>query len=511
MKAEECKMGLLCQWLTGCSKSVGLITFILVTIFSNHVSTQDDVVTFDQVLEAARNGSFLSVDATQQKEMAQLDYEIFKTRLKPSISLDGRVPGFFSSSSAITQPNGTIEFQRISQNNASLSLFAQQNIPLTGARLFVQSDLQRFDDFTLNNRLYNGIPLRIGISQPLFGFNQIKWDSKLAPVYLNEAETQYNFDLENTQFQATFLYFQVIIAEENSKIALLNTEVNENLIKIAERRLELGKISEDEKLQLQIELENARTNLRTSNYNLQAAKNNLATFLYSSSTFGNSNNSIDISNYTFIIPEPLQEIMIDEDRAVRMALKNRPEIIAYERQILESQRNMAQVKAQTGPQMSLFASFGLARGSKNLEQIYADPFTEQQLSLSFSIPIVDWGRRKSTRKQAEIQLQNTLANISQDKIEIENNTKLKVREFLMLQQAVQDQEAIRAMADKRFEIANERYILGAISITDFTLAQREKDQTRRNYIQTLSNYWNAYYSLRLLTGFDFAKNEQITY
>ena len=133
------------------------------------------------------------------------------------------------------------------------------------------------------------------------------------------------------------------------------------------------------------------------------------------------------------------------------------------------------------------------------------------LNLTFTVPIVDWGKRKSSRKKAQIQFENTLASAQQSTAEIDNDVRLKVREFLMLQEAIQDQEAIRALAEKRFSIANERYILGAISITDFTLAQREKDQTRRNYIQTLSSYWNSYYALRLLTGYDFATNQKITY
>jgi outer membrane protein TolC len=460
--------------------------------------------TLQQILEIARQKTFAAKDATQQKQLAEQDYEIFKASLKPALFLDGRVPGYFSSSSAITQPNGTIEFQRIAQNNASVSLFAQQNVALTGARLFVQSDLQRFDDFTLDNRLYNGIPLRIGISQPLFGFNQFKWSKKLAPVQLKEAEIQYTFDIENTQFQAAFLYFQVLISEENRKIAELNTNVNEKLIKIANKRLELGKISEDEKLQLEIELDNAKVNLRSSEYQLEAAKRRLWTYL------GNQN-STETTLLNFEIPAAMPKLIISEQEAVEMAMSNRPEIIAFQRRKLEQERNIARTKADTGPQANLFASFGLARGSNNLEQIYSDPFNEQQLNLTFTLPIIDWGNRKSNRKKAQIQHENTLASIEQESNEIENNVRLKVQEFLMLQDAVEDQEAIRAIAEKRFNIANERYILGAISITDFTLAQREKDQTRRNYIQTLSSYWNSYYALRLLTGYDFANNQKITY
>ncbi|WP_235291513.1 TolC family protein [Portibacter lacus] len=477
-----------------------VVLFFLSMFLNFHAEAQSNI-DLEEVLRIARKSTFASTNADQQKQIAKQDYAIFKSSLKPALFLDGKIPGFFSSSSAITQPNGTIEFQRVSQNNASLSLFAQQSIPLTGATLFVQSNIQRFDDFTFNNRLYNGVPLRIGISQPIFGFNQMKWNKQLAPVTLKEANVQYTFDIENTQFQANFLYFQVLIAEEDRKISKLNTEVNERLIKIAEERLELGKISKDEKLQLEIELENAKVNLRSADYQLQAAERNLWTFLSEKAGPGLS----------YSIPDPMSEILIDEDKAVEMAMKNRPEIISYQRQLLEAERNIAQVKAATGPQANLFASFGLARGAESVSEIYRGPFTEQQLSLTFSVPIVDWGKRKSSRMQAQIVHENTLASIKQETAEMENSVRLKVREFSMLQRAVKDQEAIRTLAEKRFNIANERYVLGAISITDWTLAQREKDQTRRNYIQTLSNYWNSYYALRLMTGFDFANNQKITY
>ncbi len=491
------------------SKLLLIIALIVISLTPAVLNSQSDIQ-FQDVLTAARSKSYSSELAEKQVQIADQDYNIFRSSLKPAFFLEGQIPGFFSSSSAITQPNGTIEFQRVSQNNASISLFGQQNIAATGARLFVQSDLQRFDDFTLNNRLYNGIPLRIGISQPIFAFNQIKWQKKIAPIQLEQAKSQYTFDIENTQFQATNLYFQVLVAVENKKIAALNSEVNEKLITIANKRLELGKISEDEKLQLEIQLDNALLNLRRSDFQFQAAVRTLEIYLYDEA---NSNLKADDPTLivSFEIPKPFDALNIEEEEAVQYALTNRPEIIAFRQQLIEAEQNIAQTKANTGPQANLFASFGLARGSENLENIYSDPFTEQQLNLSFSVPIVDWGRRKSSRKQAKIQMENTLLLIEQGKLQVENNTRLKVREFLMLQDAVKDQEAIRSLAEKRFEIANERYILGAISITDFTLAQREKDQTRRSYIQTLSDYWNSYYALRLLTGFDFASQQRITY
>ena len=63
-------------------------------------------------------------------------------------------------------------------------------------------------------------------------------------------------------------------------------------------------------------------------------------------------------------------------------------------------------------------------------------------------------------------------------------------------------KSIMDKADERFIISNERYVLGNIDITNLTLAQREKDQAKRNYINALKAYWGNYFQLRLLTGFD---------
>ena len=44
---------------------------------------------------------------------------------------------------------------------------------------------------------------------------------------------------------------------------------------------------------------------------------------------------------------------------------------------------------------------------------------------------------------------------------------------------------------------------GNVTITDLNIAQQEKDQNRRAYIQSLRDYWTAFYEMRQLTLYDF--------
>lgn len=65
------------------------------------------------------------------------------------------------------------------------------------------------------------------------------------------------------------------------------------------------------------------------------------------------------------------------------------------------------------------------------------------------------------------------------------------------------------IAAEKYQIAKERYVLGDLSITDLSIAFQENDQAKRDYINSLRDFWGAYYQLRFLSLFDFEKNEKI--
>jgi len=66
-----------------------------------------------------------------------------------------------------------------------------------------------------------------------------------------------------------------------------------------------------------------------------------------------------------------------------------------------------------------------------------------------------------------------------------------------------------SVADKRFEVAYNRYVIGRIGVDNLYIAQAEKDQGLAQFVQALRGYWLAYYRLRRATLFDFATGEPI--
>lgn len=467
-----------------------------------HISSAQSVVNLDQVLSAVIDDSYSAVNAKNQKEIADANYKFYKSLLKPNVSLSANIPNYSKTFSPVVQPDGTITFTSIRQANSSISLFATQVLPATGGTLFLNSDIQRFDDLSLDTKQYNGNPIRLGINQPLFGFNPWKYQKDIQSFTKEASILEYNIRIEEAQGQATDLYFNILIAKQNLEIANTNELVNEKLLTITEERLLLGKVSQDEKLQLEIEYNNAKLSVSQAGFEVEQAIANLYTFL------GQLAPGDDTE---FLVPGIGQDRLLDIEILIKESKTNRPEVLAYQKEKSQTKMDLAEAKANFGIQADVQASIGLARGAEQFKEVYSDPFNEQQFNISLLVPILDWGKRKSAMRQIEIRENDIEASYEQQFLVLENSIRQKANLFSRLQSQIKLLKEIMEKADERFSISNERYVLGNIDITNLTLAQREKDQTKRNYINALKSYWVTYYELRALSGYDLLNDQEIIY
>jgi len=479
--------------------TIYILFFVLIGLTA---ITAQSAVDLDEVLDAVIEDSYSSTNAKNQRDIAEASYNFYLSQLKPNVGLRASIPNYSKTFSPVVQPDGTISFTSIKQANSSLSLYATQILPSTGGTLFLNSDIQRFDDLSLESKQYNGNPIRLGINQPLFGFNPWKYQKNIQKLAREESLLDYNIRIEESLGLATDYYFNILIAKQNLEIAKTNELVNEKLLTITEERLLLGKVSRDEKLQLEIELNNARLSVSQAGFEVDRSIATLYTFL---------GKEIPGEGTQFGVPDILEDRVLDIESLVQESKINRPEIIAYQREKNQVEMDLAEAKADFGIQANLQASIGLARGAEQLSEVYSDPFNEQQFNISLQVPILDWGKRKSAMKQIEIREMDIEASYQQQFLELENDIRQRAYLFSRLQSEIKLLKEIMDKADERFSISNERYVLGNIDITNLTLAQREKDQTKRNYINALKSYWVTYYELRALSGFDILNNQEIIY
>lgn len=461
-----------------------------------------DTLSLEQLIALAEKRSLVSAEAKFDMESATYTFSIFKSGLKPQISGTARLPNYAKTSSEIIQPDGTVLFQPITNNNSSIGIQAIQNIVSTGGAIFLESNLQRFDNLESKEKFYNGAPFRLGIIQPLFQFNPLKWDKKIEPIKYLEAEKKFDADMEQIKLEATALFFNLLIAREDLNIAISNRENNQTIFDVAKERFELGKISENDLMALRLELVSASRNAKRAEQAVRMASARIFTFL---------GISYDHQMIWPGIPEVKEEFTVEAEFAIKQALANRPEVESLKRRILEAERNLAEIKGQSGLNADLTASIGFSRGATALEDIYIDPRQEQFVSISLSLPIVDWGRQKNQIALSKATRDLTQKRMQQERLQLETDIKQMVDQFKNIQQELALVKELKKIAQDRFEITKQSYLLSAISLTELTLAQREKDQAAREYIATLSQFWTSYYGLQVLTIYDFNKNKKINH
>ncbi len=76
-----------------------------------------------------------------------------QTRFRPQLTLSGSLPDFENQTKPITQPDGSIVFNQVTQLETSAQLAIYQPIPQLGANVYAASGIVRLQDF--NNRLWD--------------------------------------------------------------------------------------------------------------------------------------------------------------------------------------------------------------------------------------------------------------------------------------------------------------------------------------------------------------------
>jgi len=473
------------------------ISFIAALLRALPVFGQVSFSLSDVVLHAQMQSPKFKLAQTQN-EVSYYQYQTYKSDFRPSINLYGNVPGYSKQYYGVRQPDGAILFQSIIQNNSNLGLGVSQKLPFTGGELSLNTELVRFDDFIANTKQYSSTPVYLKLTQPLFALNELRWKKKIEPLKLEESRKQYVQEMESLAEQAAQFYFAVLDAQSNMEIAGSNLKNTETNFEIEKKRIDLGTTTEDKLLQLELNMLQSKQYLEKAKYDYQIAQLNLRTFL------GYKTND----EFSLVLPSAIPIFSVDLNDAFNYARSNRTEFISFERKRQEALRDAAQAKADK-IQMNLAASYGVNNTAPYLSHVYKNPNNQQQLSLGFNIPIVDWGRRKARYNTALANSLLTETTNEFDETTIYQQITTLVKNIELLKSNITLARKTDSVAHRRFTIANKLFQSGKLSVTDLSVAQTEKDNARRNYIAALQQFWVSYYTLRRYTLYDFVNNANL--
>ena len=467
--------------------------------------SQDDVevkqLTLPEVIELAHEQSLMALMSRHQFRSSYWEYRSYQASTRPSLALEGTMPSLTNATESVIQPDGTEEFVQRSNMKTSLEMQLSQNIALTGGRVFATSVLQRNDNFGEEPpTTYLSYPVTIGFMQPINGYNEFKWDRKIEPLKYEQAKLQYLNTMERVSQQSVRYFFDLALAQINLEISEKNMANTDTLYQIATGRYQLGTIAENELLQMELSRLNSETSLNEATIDLELRKSRLRSFL-------GFNNKVSLQ---LILPNEVPLIEMDFERTLDEAKANNPEILNMQRQLMEAAQAVAEARSRKGFRGDLFAQFGLSGNDYDIPGAYTNLERQQRVEVGIQVPILDWGMGKGQYKMAQSAEEVVKMDVSQGIIDFDENIFLQVMQFNLQDDQVRIASKADTIADLRYEVTKQRFLIGKIDVLDLNVALEEKDVARRGFVEALRNYWNYYYDLRGLTLYDWLKDVKLS-
>ena len=476
--------------------------FFCVSIFLSAVlaSFAQHQLSLNDVINIAKEKSIRSKQIENRYQNSYWRNFSYKRQFLPSLNFDGTLPEFQRSIASVTQNDGTEIFvnRNLISNRANLSL--NQIVPQTGGSFFVRSGLDNIQlSGSTKSTTYLSRPVEIGYSQNIFGFNPYKWDKKIEPIAFNEAQLFKAEEVEALSIEAVNRYFDLLRDQLSLENAKNNYSNNDTIYKIGKGRYAYGKISENELLQLELSLLNSEMAFEQQQLNFELSRQKLATFL------GYPSQEKLALTLDTIIPS-FEVKYID---ALNYAKDYNSQQTQQKRRALEAEMNVSRVKSENRFNFNLFASFGLSQTASNIDDAYTSPQNQEFVSLGVNVPILQWGLGKGRIKQAQANADLVRSTIEQERIDFEQDIYEKVATFNLNRKQLKVSKRAKEVAEKRFEVTKQRYLLGKIIITDLQIAQQEKDNALISYMNAYRIFWQSYYDIRRITHYDFEANKII--
>jgi outer membrane protein len=397
--------------------------------------------------------------------------------------LTGTAPVYDKDNFSVRQPDGTIQFLNRSQINSTINFGFVQPIAATGGTVSVNTSLTRFDELIGRTKTYSGTPIYIQLQQPLFGFNNFKWQNRIAPLKLKKTKLEQQNNRFTIAYNAAVYFFEIATLQTDLEIISENITVNSKNLIAAQKRKDLGVGDEDKLLQLQATGINLQQQLQKINLQLQSTiikiKNDLL---------------IEDTSLSVKLPQNFPTIKIGV-RAIMDSIKmnnvTKLENEIARLELLAEKDRLTKEKTQ----INVLVSFGLNNSGNTVQNIFNQPNDQQRLNIGFSIPITDWGKRKNTAAINKLNMQLLQLNEQQQTRGLETEIQLTLLNLYQIKTNYLTTIELENIGKKQYERSVALFNNGKITFLELQAAALNNANYKKELFNNIKEYYLLVYKL----------------
>lgn len=455
-----------------------------------------------QVIALAQENSIASMSNRNTFVSRYWSYRSYKAEMLPSLNLSADLVQFDRSLVALQDAqSGAIYYRNNYNMNNSARLYVSQNVPWTGGTLSLTTSMRRLDQYSPNrSTTYVASPVNLSYTQSLWGYNRFKWSRKTEPKNYELAKRQYIENMESVCQTAVAYFWNYVRDKEDYERAVKTFEDSKRLFEAGQTRFAMGTITRDNLMQIESSMLMDSLSVNTKKVTLRTTLNRLCSYIgYNEDT-----------ELNLIIDYNIPDITLDYEDVLERALNNTSFSLNQEISYIQTESSIAQAKANRGLSASIHANFGLSGSGDELNRTFVQLQESEQIGISLSIPLVDWGLARGRVRMAEAQALTTRNSLEQAMIDKRQNLLTQVMQFNNQRSQCEISARAAQLAEESYQLALQNFGSGSMTMTQLDQLKDKRDNALSTYVGNVQSFWSFYFQIRQTTLYDYATGTDIS-
>jgi outer membrane protein, heavy metal efflux system len=303
---------------------------------------------------------------------------------------------------------------------------------------------------------------------------------RVATATISAAEARFANAMRLGIAEVKQLFFQAVLAKQDIEVAAENRQMFQQLVQLNLARFQEGAIPESDLIKVRLERVKFDSAVRQAELSLRRAMIRLAENLEDD----------DVIKQDVSVGSALRVINPDLASLLEIALRERPDVQAAQREVAAAEERLALEQAKAKPDISPFVG-------------YKRVATDNTVMFGVTVPLKTRDRNQAgiARAEADRKAAMTLLEVAK------SHTTAEVQEAFEAFRSSRDQaqtfrDELLNQADESRSIALAAYEEGATPLLSVLEAQRTRAEVRQQYFRTLFDYQVSIGELELAVGKD---------
>lgn len=484
---------------------------VLAMAATNAVNADIYMLTLEQSIDLAKEKSFTMRNLKENLKIAEFNLKTATSQLKTHIDFNLSFPEFNQTVRTWDDTTG-VSFYSVKRLDYGGTITVNQPL-ITNGNVYWETTLNSYDNF--NNDIRSAtLNTRLRLRQPIdaiYGYNAIR--SSLKSARLNYERTNKSLRREelNLEYLVSSSYYNLLQQQRSTEIARLDYERQTEANEIAQNKYAAGLIREVDALQMEVDLTESQNNYELALINQESGLRNFKEMI-----------GIELTDSVVLEDElKYSVVVVDEDKAVEYALKNRTELRDQDIAIEQQKMTIKQLKAEgkvrgyvdayvqkTGTSMQDRGT-GYGRTMQNSWHDFTDRPMDYGVGFTLSVPLLDWGENKSRVRAAEARQRQNFMEKEDLERSIETETRNAVAQLNNNLKRLQLLEKNVSIAEKSFAITLQRYTDGDIDSQTLALERNRLNSAYRNHLSAYIAYQLSLADIKRKTLYDFEADQAV--